>query len=42
VIAACADAAAMGILHYDRDFDLTAQHTSLCFESRWLVLSGVL
>lgn len=42
VIAACAHTAYMGILHYDKDFDLIAQHTSLSFESRWLTPSGVL
>jgi predicted nucleic acid-binding protein len=42
VIAACADAGAMGILHYDRDYDLIAKHASLSFDSRWLAPAGVL
>jgi predicted nucleic acid-binding protein len=42
VIAACADAAGMGVLHYDKDFDLIARHTSLSFDSRWLAPAGVL
>jgi predicted nucleic acid-binding protein len=36
VIAACAHAAGMGVLHYDGDYDLLAAHTSLAFESEWL------
>ena len=42
VIAACAHAAGMGVLHYDRDYDLLAEHTSLAFESEWLAAAGVL
>lgn len=42
IIAACAHAAGMGVLHYDRDYDLLAQHTSLSFESEWLAPPGAL
>lgn len=42
VIAACAHAAGTGVLHYDRDYDLLAEHTSLAFESEWLAPPGVL
>ncbi len=36
LIAACAHRADAGVLHYDRDYDLIAEHTSLVFESEWL------
>jgi predicted nucleic acid-binding protein len=36
IIAACAHRAEAGVLHYDRDYDLIAAHTSLLFESEWL------
>lgn len=36
VIAACAHRAGAGVLHYDRDYDLIAEHTDLRFESEWL------
>jgi predicted nucleic acid-binding protein len=42
VIAACAHTAGMGVLHYDGDYDLLADHTSLVFESEWLALPGAL
>jgi predicted nucleic acid-binding protein len=42
IIAACAHAAGMGVLHYDRDYDLLAQHTSLSFKSEWLAPPGSL
>ncbi len=42
VIAACAHAAGMGVLHYDGDYDLLAGHTSLAFESEWLAPPGAL
>jgi predicted nucleic acid-binding protein len=41
-IAACAHVAGMGVLHYDRDYDLLAEHTSLSFESEWLAPPGTL
>jgi hypothetical protein len=37
MIAACA-----GVLHYDRDYDLIAEHTSLSFESVCLAPAGTL
>lgn len=42
IIAACAHAAGMGVLHYDGDFDLLATRTSLNFESEWLAPPGTL
>jgi predicted nucleic acid-binding protein len=42
LIAACAHRAEGGVLHYDRDYDLLAAHTSLRFESEWLVPAGSL
>ncbi len=42
VIAACAHRAEAGVLHYDGDYDLLAQHTSLEFDSEWLVPPGTL
>lgn len=41
-IAACAHRAEAGVLHYDRDYDLIAEHTSLRFESEWLAPAGSL
>jgi predicted nucleic acid-binding protein len=40
VIAACAARAGGGVLHYDRDYDLIAQHTQLSFESVWVAEAG--
>jgi predicted nucleic acid-binding protein len=42
VIAACAHAAGMSVLHYDHDYDLIGEHTSLEFESAWLAPAGAL
>jgi predicted nucleic acid-binding protein len=42
MIAACAHEAGAGVLHYDRDYDLITEHTSLSFESVWLALAGTL
>jgi predicted nucleic acid-binding protein len=42
VIAACAHRAEAGVLHYDGDYDVLAEHTSLIFESEWLVAPGTL
>jgi predicted nucleic acid-binding protein len=42
VIAACADRKGGGVLHYDRDYDLIAEHTQLSFESVWLAEAGSL
>jgi predicted nucleic acid-binding protein len=42
MIAACADRAEAGVLHYDADYDLLAEHTSLRFESVWLAPAGTL
>lgn len=36
IIAACAHRSGSGVLHYDHDYDLIAEHTGLCFESEWL------
>lgn len=42
VIAACAHLAGGGVLHYDGDYDLIAEHTRLRFESVWLAEAGTL
>lgn len=42
VIAACAHRAEAGVLHYDADYDILAEHTSLTFESQWLAPAGTL
>ncbi|HSZ70439.1 MAG TPA: PIN domain-containing protein [Solirubrobacteraceae bacterium] len=42
LIAACAHRAEAGVLHYDGDYDLLAEHTSLVFESEWLAAPGAL
>jgi predicted nucleic acid-binding protein len=42
IIAACAHRAEAGVLHYDSDYDLLAEHTSLVFESEWLAEPGTL
>lgn len=42
MIAACAHQAEAGVLHYDRDYDLIAEHTGLVFESVWLASPGSL
>lgn len=42
MIAACAHEAGTGVLHYDRDYDLISEHTSLSFESVWLAPVGTL
>ncbi len=42
MIAACAHRAEAGVLHYDGDYDLLAEHTSLAFESEWLAVPGTL
>lgn len=40
MIAACAHDAGFGVLHYDRDYDMIAEHTCLEFASRWLAPPG--
>jgi hypothetical protein len=42
MIAACAHEAGAGVLHYDRDYDLIAERTSLRFESVWVAPAGTL
>jgi predicted nucleic acid-binding protein len=42
LVAALADRHKLGILHYDRDYDLIAERTDLRFESEWLVPRGTL
>lgn len=42
IIAACAAVVNGGVLHYDRDYDLIREQTSLDFESIWLVEPGTL
>jgi predicted nucleic acid-binding protein len=42
MIAACAHEAEAGVLHYDRDYDILAKHTSLEFDSEWVAPPGTL
>ncbi len=42
MIAACAHDAGVGVLHYDRDYDILAEHTSLDFGSEWVAPPGTL
>jgi hypothetical protein len=42
MIAACAHEAGAGVLHYDRDYDVIAERTSLSFESVWVAPAGTL
>lgn len=42
VIAACAEDAKAGVLHYDGDYDVLAQRTTLDFESEWIAPRGSL
>ncbi len=42
MIAACAHKAEAGVLHYDGDYDILAEKTSLLFESEWLAPRGSL
>jgi predicted nucleic acid-binding protein len=42
VIAACAHAEGMGVLHYDRDYDHLARRSGLAFRSEWLAPAGSL
>jgi predicted nucleic acid-binding protein len=40
LIAAVAATAQLGVLHYDRDYDAIAEHTSLAFPSVWVAPRG--
>ena len=42
LIAAIADQHGLGVLHYDGDYDIIAERTSLRFESVWLAQRGSL
>jgi predicted nucleic acid-binding protein len=42
MIAACAHDAEAGVLHYDRDYDMLLEHSSLEFQSEWLAPAGSL
>jgi len=42
MIAACAHEADAGVLHYDRDYDILAAHTTLEFASQWVAPAGSL
>ncbi|MHB1468482.1 MAG: PIN domain-containing protein [Solirubrobacteraceae bacterium] len=42
LIAAIASAQAIGVLHYDHDYDTIATHTSLAYESVWVAPRGSL
>ena len=42
LVAAIADRHRVGVLHYDRDYDVLAERTDLSFESTWLAPAGSL
>jgi predicted nucleic acid-binding protein len=42
MIAACAHEVGAGVLHYDGDYDVLANRTSLRFDSEWLAPPGTL
>jgi predicted nucleic acid-binding protein len=42
LIAALADRHAIGVLHYDHDYDVIAEKTDLSFDSVWLAARGTL
>lgn len=42
MIAGCAHEAGAGVLHYDRDYDVIAELSSLRFESVWVAPAGSL
>jgi len=42
LIAATAHHHGLGVLHYDHDYDLIAEHSGLEFESRWVAEPGSL
>jgi predicted nucleic acid-binding protein len=42
LVAAIADRHGIGVLHYDRDYDLIASKTDLSFQSVWLAPAGAL
>jgi predicted nucleic acid-binding protein len=42
LVAAIADRHGVGVLHYDRDYDLIAEKTDLKFESVWLAPAGTI
>jgi predicted nucleic acid-binding protein len=42
LVAAIADRHGLGVLHYDRDYDLIAEKTDLSLESVWLASAGSL
>lgn len=42
MIAACAHGEGAGVLHYDRDYDVIAEHSGLDFRSEWLTPAGTL
>ena len=41
-LAAVADQQALGVLHYDHDYDTIAAHTPLTFRSVWIAPRGTL
>jgi predicted nucleic acid-binding protein len=42
IVAALADRHSLGVLHYDRDYDLIAEKTDLDVDSVWLAPAGTL
>ncbi len=41
-VAAAADEHGVAVLHYDHDYDVLSEHTSLAFASRWVAARGSL
>jgi predicted nucleic acid-binding protein len=42
IIAACAHESGAGVLHYDGDYDVLQQRTTLAFKSEWVAPAGTL
>lgn len=42
LIASVASTAGIGVLHYDRDYDVIAEHSSLSFASVWVAARGTM
>jgi predicted nucleic acid-binding protein len=42
IIAACAESQGAGVLHYDSDYDILAERTTLDFTSEWVAPPGSL
>jgi predicted nucleic acid-binding protein len=42
LIASIASTEGLGVLHYDHDYDIIVEHTSLSFSSVWVALRGTI